>query len=372
MVRQAAKGLSTNDVFVSALHQLDHFGGQQPAFAHLGPQGDNALGFFHQFTERAGRIEAAFAHGIVHSAADGIHPVQQLIRRHCLDLAAAVQLHVQRHVGNTVFHKAHQAGQVHFAVLAFQEFFQIVVAQGRILDVNFAHNANLDFRHAGNRHRSVRSADDGELAFHIMHIVVDALVHPALDGGDPLFGQGISGAGLVLIGLGLAAQGHQQVAVIDAGNDLAYQRQGQRQAAAFFQAGKVQRCHRDITVPGLNQRFAQQLDVVGCTATAARLGNEQRGMVQIILAGVQRVNKLTDDQQRRVAGIVVNIFQAKLGDLAAAVAQNFHIIALALQRSLQQPELGNGHIGDQNLVGLDHILGKIGGHVFHKVPRLFR
>ena len=36
--------------------------------------------------------------------------------------------------------------------------------------------------------------------------------------------------------------------------------------------------------------------------------------------------------------------KTKLGDLAAAVAQNFHIIALALQRSLQQPELGNGHI----------------------------
>ena len=188
---------------------------------------------------------------------------------------------------------------------------------------------------------------------------------------DPQIDHPVSGTLFVLVGGHLIAQGAQHVAVEDAGQRTAGQRQGHLEAAVLLEAREVQAGHRDLRVTGLDQCLAQQMDVVGGTAAAARLGNEQRGMVQIILAGVQRVNKLTDDQQRRVAGIVVNIFQAKLGDLAAAVAQNFHIIALALQRSLQQPELGNGHIGDQNLVGLDHILGKIGGHVFHKVPRLF-
>ena len=43
-----------------------------------------------------------------------------------------------------VFYKAHQAGQVDLAVLTFKEFFQIVIAQRRIFDINFAHHADLD------------------------------------------------------------------------------------------------------------------------------------------------------------------------------------------------------------------------------------
>ena len=37
----------------------------------------------------------------------------------------------------------------------------------------------------------------------------------------------------------------------------------------------------------------------------------------------QRIQKLTDDQQSRVAGVVVDVFQAQLCHGTAAVAQNF-------------------------------------------------
>ena len=51
----------------------------------------------------------------------------------------------------------------------------------------------------------------------------------------------------------------------------------------------------------------QQMDVVGSTAAAAGLGDDQRGVIQIIFAAVQRVQELANDQQGRIAGIVVDI-----------------------------------------------------------------
>ena len=189
--------------------------------------------------------------------------------------------------------------------------------------------------------------------------------NPALDRRNPLFGHGVGVTPAVLVGVGLAAQRHQHVTVKDAGNDLAQQRQGQRQAAAFLQAGEVQRCYGDIAVPSLDQRLAQQLDVVGGTAAAARLGDKQGGMLQVILAAVQRVQKLADDQQGRVAGVVVDVLQALLRHLAAAVAQHLGLVPLAGQGGLHQAELGHGHVGDKDLMGLYHVLGKVRSHVFH-------
>ncbi len=102
------------------------------------------------------------------------------------------------------------------------------------------------------------------------------------------------------------------------------------------------------------------MDVVGGTAAAAGLGDEQRGMLQIILAAVQRVQKLADDQQRRIAGIVVDILQAQLCHGTAAVAQHLALVALVAQCVLQQSELGNGHVGDEDGMGLLHLRGKFG------------
>ena len=93
--------------------------------------------------------------------------------------------------------------------------------------------------------------------------------------------------------------------------------------------------------------------------------DQQRGMFQIILAAVQRVQELADDQQRGIAGVVVNVLQAQLGNLTAAVAQHLHVVPLRLHRGLQQPELGDGHVGDEDGVGGLHFFGKFGIGHFH-------
>ena len=108
------------------------------------------------------------------------------------------------------------------------------------------------------------------------------------------------------------------------------------------------------------------MDVVGSTAAAAGLGDEQGGVIQIILAAVQRVQKLADDQKSRIAGVIVDIFQAQLRHSTAAVAQNFALVAVVAQGVLQQTELGDGHVGDEDGVGLLHLRGKFGIIIFHR------
>ena len=70
------------------------------------------------------------------------------------------------------------------------------------------------------------------------------------------------------------------------------------------------------------------MDVVGSTAAAAGLGDEQGGVVQIILAAVQCVQKLANDQQGRIAGVVVDVFQAQLCHSTTAVAQDLALVAV--------------------------------------------
>ena len=81
---------------------------------------------------------------------------------------------------------------------------------------------------------------------------------------------------------------------------------------SFSRPGEVQAGHRDTGVARLDQRLAQQMDVVGGTAAAAGLGDEQGRVVEVVLAAVQRIEELADDQQRRIAGVVVDVFQAQL------------------------------------------------------------
>ena len=108
------------------------------------------------------------------------------------------------------------------------------------------------------------------------------------------------------------------------------------------------------------------MDVIGRTAAAAGLGDEQGGVFQIILAAVQGVQKLADDQQRRIAGVVVDVFQTQLSHGAAAVAEDLALVAVEPQRVFQQPELGDGHVGDEDGVGLLHLRGEFGIVVFHR------
>ena len=68
------------------------------------------------------------------------------------------------------------------------------------------------------------------------------------------------------------------------------------------------RDHRDLGVPALAQGLADERDVVGGAAAASGLAHEDGRVVEIILSGQQGIHDLSDDDQGRVAGVIVYIF----------------------------------------------------------------
>ena len=289
MVGQAAKRLCTHDVAVTALHQLDHLGGQQPALAHFCAQRDHALGLFHQLLEGARRIEPGVRLCLEHDTLHAVQPVEELVGAYLYSQLAAVKHMILAHVESTVLHKAHQTGEVHLAVLTFQKLLQFVVAQRAVFDVDLAHNTHLDLGYPGDRDGGKFLCDEREGVLHFPGSKAFPGQQSAAKTGDPAIHHAVSSALFVLVGGHLIAQRTQHITVEDAGDTLARQREGHLEAAVLFQTGKVQACHRDLRVTGLDQRLAQQMDVIGGAAAAAGLGDQQGSVLQIILAAVQRV-----------------------------------------------------------------------------------
>ena len=273
---------------------------------------------------------------------------------------------VLAHVEDAVLHKAHQAGEVDLAILAFQELLQVVVAQRAVFDVDLTDDADLDLRHTGDGDGGKLFCDEREGVLHLFGGIALARQQDAAQPLDPEVHHPVGAPLHILVGGHLIAQGAEQVAVEDAGDGPARQRQGHLEAAVLLQTGEVQAGNRDLRVARLDQRLAEQVDVIGRTAAAAGLGDEQGGVFQIILAAVQGVQKLADDQQRRIAGVVVDVFQTQLGHGAAAVAEDLALVTIEPQRVFQQSELRDGHVGDEDGVGLLHLRGEFGIVVFHR------
>ena len=62
-----------------------------------------------------------------------------------------------------------------------------------------------------------------------------------------------------------------------------------------------------MCVTGFFQCAPDKSDVVGSTASASGLGDDDGQAVGVIFSGEDRIHDLTDDDQRWVAGVVVDI-----------------------------------------------------------------
>ena len=75
------------------------------------------------------------------------------------------------------------------------------------------------------------------------------------------------------------------------------------------------------------------MDVIGRTASAAGLGDKQGGVVDVILAALQRLHELSHNQQCRIAGVVVDVFQSLLHHSAGGGLQQYHVIPELFQNA---------------------------------------
>ena len=94
-----------------------------------------------------------------------------------------------------------------------------------------------------------------------------------------------------------------------------------------------------MSVSGFLQCAADEADVVGCTAAASSLADDDRQMVGIIIAGEDGVHDLSDYDKRRIAGVVVYIFQSHVHGLPVVVREHLDLIPGGLESRLQKFEV---------------------------------
>ena len=169
--------------------------------------------------------------------------------------------------------------------------------------------------------------------------------------------QGIRLAGVDLIGTHLVGHVHDEVAIHHGVDKAAEEGDGQVEPRVLLQA-EADGDDRNVAHSGLFQRLAEQVDVVGGTAAAAGLGDEQRYLVWVIAPVLDGVQELADDQQGGVAGVVVDVLQPFVHHCLPLIVQLHHIVAFQLKHLLEHPEVDGEHLGHQDGVFFLHLLGE--------------
>ena len=369
VVGQAAKGLGRHDVIDAVFNQIQHFAGQQPAFAHLHALADARLGGLLHLEEGGGRHKVAVAADDVgHHRLAVDKQVEELLFDDVAERGAVIQLGVHKSVVQRVEHEVQHAGNHRLRPLRDEIILQIVVAQRGVLHVNLAHDAHLGFAFA-------RQLDLIKGLQNAVEILFQVKITAAGKGLVKLVGQNldhlIGVAGHHLIRLGLVFQPEDHIAV-KAGVDGSHQGAlGEYKTAAGLQRVQLHGDDGDMAQAVFLQRLAQQINVVGGTAATAGLGQQQRNMVQVILAAFNGVQQLTNGQQSRVAGVIMHVLQALLGHRVAGVFQKFQVVTLPAEDALQQLKVDGQHLRHQNGMGLLHGGGKLRGLNFVLFQRHF-
>ena len=131
------------------------------------------------------------------------------------------------------------------------------------------------------------------------------------------------------------------------------------ESGLLFKTGKIQGNDRNIFISCLHKSLSQKVDIVGGSAAAAGLGYHKGAFVYVVLAALQRMNKLTYNQQRRVAGVVMDIFQSHLSDLRAFCIQQHAFVAVVHKYVFYDIEMYLSHHGDEySILFLFHFLCK--------------
>ena len=192
------------------------------------------------------------------------------------------------------------------------------------------------------------------------------------------FGAELVGCSLLdLIGLYLIYERHQNITVKYAVKDLMQHRQRKMPPRVLFDCNKTHRNDGDISEACLFERFAQKRYVIGGTASSACLKQHKCNLVRIVFSAFQRVQKLSDNQNGGIAGVIVDIFQTRFGDFASSAFEHFHFVAVVRENFHDQAEMHRKHIGNQYGIIPLHFFGEadIGiiicvRHAFSSFPTL--
>ena len=140
-------------------------------------------------------------------------------------------------------------------------------------------------------------------------------------------------------------------------DDPVNHRQGDLETGVVLQSLHGGRDDGHLRVSGVAQSLAQQGGVVRRPAHTAGLGDGHGRAVGVGPARDELLQQLPDDDDRRVAGIVVHVLEARLHGLPARVLQEPHVEPCLAQDGDQHPEVDGRHLRSKDLESfLTHLL----------------
>ena len=360
VVWQTAKRLGADDVFAAGFDELDHFCGEEPAFAHLGALVDDFFAEGLGVLERRLRLKLRI---ILVAVDDGVlqgnDVVDDEFRDDSLGVAGAVEVPVLDAGVGGVEHEIHQPRHDDLAVLLLEESFEVVVAQRRKFYVNLADNADLGLFLAAD------GFDLGKFPQNPWAVFAQLLAGAAMAGlklALELAADAVDGGGDFVLVEGvrqnLVFQVHDHVAVDDGEHGVFEQDFRELEAWVVLEADDVEREHRDVFQPGTFEGLAQERNVVRRTATAAGLRQEQSNLVGVIAVVHGAVEELTDGQLCRIAHVVVDVFDTGGDDIVTHGVEDVNLVALHGQELLDQTKMDRQHQRNEDGVRFLHFFCK--------------
>ena len=108
------------------------------------------------------------------------------------------------------------------------------------------------------------------------------------------------------------------------------------------------------------QRLANKRDVVGSTAAAAGLRDDDGQLIGVVTSAHHGFHNLTRHQNGRIADVVVHIFQAGIHRTVVDTGQQLEVIPVLTEYLHQQIEMNRRHLRTQNGVArLFHFFGEL-------------
>ena len=368
MVGQACERLRAHDVGRAGFDEFDDLTGEQPSFARLHAERRDLLSAFDELRQRHVGLEAfRCGEGVVHRLLVFLHaPTQHALAEAVVTGAQGVLVPIG---GVEVLrHEFHHAGHDCLASLGFNDIHHVVVGVRMIFDEDLADDAHARLA------RNVAQGKRVEAAHNVVHetvVVVGAVAEPFLamlgvtmvfdgfaDHDVPLAMQLVCRTAGLLVGAHAVDAFEQHVAQDQGLGGAVHERQRDLESGVGFDALRRQCDDRHLRVAGIHERLADESEVVRGAAHATGLGDDKRRVVRVVCALHDCVDELAYDDDRRVARVVVDVFQATFDVGVRCVAQNVRLVTAGAEDSFEQFEVERAHLRTHDRVILLHLLGE--------------
>ena len=155
----------------------------------------------------------------------------------------------------------------------------------------------------------------------------------------PFFMESICTSGNGFIWSGGIEYTHENVTIYNGLHSFGHHWQSNGKSWVGLHTVCINRDNRNLRHTGFFQCTADKSDIVGSTAAAAGLAHKDSGAVQIIFAGQQCIHDLTDNDQRRIAGVIIYILKTYIHCVAVMVLQDLYVIAKSTDGRFDQVKM---------------------------------